>query len=254
MKSTIHCTRCGTVTTWTPYCPGCGAYLEFAGDPPWVPEPRSSDSDGAKTDESDDDSASDSSDEDSSDAVDSDSSASAPSGDDDTTEAVPELPPPAPEPAPSPVKPRPPHRRIGGVAPWWRFWDRPKTPTAEEPPPPTPSEPEGPREADATEEDNYTYVVVAPDVPESVPAESPAIQEEVQKRTIPIGRPDDLGVTGGLPCPVCRFRNYVDAAYCARCGYPRARQFLRSGPPELPSLLLRSLPIAPTGHWSHWSG
>ncbi|NDG95183.1 MAG: hypothetical protein EBY42_05035, partial [Actinobacteria bacterium] len=35
--SSITCQRCGTRTTWTPYCPGCGAYLEFAGVPPWTP-------------------------------------------------------------------------------------------------------------------------------------------------------------------------------------------------------------------------
>jgi len=45
MKTNITCTRCGTVTTWTPYCPGCGAYLEFAGDPPWMPEPQIPDDD-----------------------------------------------------------------------------------------------------------------------------------------------------------------------------------------------------------------
>ena len=33
----ITCNRCGTVTTWNPYCPTCGAYLEFAGTPAWQP-------------------------------------------------------------------------------------------------------------------------------------------------------------------------------------------------------------------------
>ena len=33
----IRCNRCGTLTTWNPYCPTCGAYLEFAGVPPWEP-------------------------------------------------------------------------------------------------------------------------------------------------------------------------------------------------------------------------
>ena len=33
----ITCQRCGTVTTWNPYCPTCNAYLEFAGTPPWQP-------------------------------------------------------------------------------------------------------------------------------------------------------------------------------------------------------------------------
>jgi hypothetical protein len=35
----ITCTRCGSTVPWGPYCPQCSAYLEFAGDPPWSPEP-----------------------------------------------------------------------------------------------------------------------------------------------------------------------------------------------------------------------
>lgn len=35
----ITCTRCGSRVPWGPYCPQCSAYLEFAGDPPWSPEP-----------------------------------------------------------------------------------------------------------------------------------------------------------------------------------------------------------------------
>ena len=31
-QTPIRCTRCDTLTTWTPYCPSCGAYLEFAGE------------------------------------------------------------------------------------------------------------------------------------------------------------------------------------------------------------------------------
>lgn len=38
MHPDITCKRCGTVTTWNPFCPTCGAYLEFAGDPPWTPD------------------------------------------------------------------------------------------------------------------------------------------------------------------------------------------------------------------------
>ena len=34
----ITCNRCGTVTTWNPYCPTCSAYLEFAGTPAWRPD------------------------------------------------------------------------------------------------------------------------------------------------------------------------------------------------------------------------
>ena len=38
MQPDITCNRCGTVTTWNPFCPTCGAYLEFAGNPPWTPD------------------------------------------------------------------------------------------------------------------------------------------------------------------------------------------------------------------------
>jgi hypothetical protein len=34
----ISCNRCGTLTTWNPYCPSCGAYLEFSGTPAWHPD------------------------------------------------------------------------------------------------------------------------------------------------------------------------------------------------------------------------
>ncbi len=36
----IHCKRCESSVPWGPFCPRCGAYLEFAGDPPWEPEIR----------------------------------------------------------------------------------------------------------------------------------------------------------------------------------------------------------------------
>lgn len=36
----ISCNRCGTLTTWNPYCPSCGAYLEFNGIPAWHPDER----------------------------------------------------------------------------------------------------------------------------------------------------------------------------------------------------------------------
>lgn len=35
----IACQRCGTTVPWGPYCPHCNAYLEFAGIPPWSPQP-----------------------------------------------------------------------------------------------------------------------------------------------------------------------------------------------------------------------
>ena len=270
MKTNITCTRCGTVTTWTPYCPGCGAYLEFAGDPPWMPEPQIPDDDaegagyeagpldpttGATTAATDTPpsagattaaadatatdatkvatTATDAAATATATAAAAEAEAAAPDATSETaaTDAT------APEAteggrrkrharADSTPKPTHPHRRFGGEDPWWRFWDRAdKHPAAPPPPTPEPTEIAGPHEGDAP--DPFTYVVVAPEVPATVSAESPARQEEAPKRTIPIGRPDDLGVPGGIPCPHCRFRNYVDASYCARCGYP-----LRSAVPE----------------------
>jgi len=37
-ETSIRCTRCESVAPWGPFCPRCGAYLEFAGDPPWHPD------------------------------------------------------------------------------------------------------------------------------------------------------------------------------------------------------------------------
>lgn len=34
----IRCMRCDSTVPWGPFCPRCGAYLEFAGDPPWKPD------------------------------------------------------------------------------------------------------------------------------------------------------------------------------------------------------------------------
>jgi len=40
----IHCTRCDSSVAWSPFCPRCGAYLEFAGNPPWHPDTAGIDS------------------------------------------------------------------------------------------------------------------------------------------------------------------------------------------------------------------
>lgn len=39
-STTIRCTTCTSLVPWAPHCPQCGAYLEFAGDPPWRPAPE----------------------------------------------------------------------------------------------------------------------------------------------------------------------------------------------------------------------
>jgi hypothetical protein len=38
--TTIRCTTCTSTVPWGPHCPECGAYLEFAGEPPWCPAPE----------------------------------------------------------------------------------------------------------------------------------------------------------------------------------------------------------------------
>lgn len=39
-QTTIRCLTCTSTVPWGPHCPECGAYLEFAGDPPWRPTPE----------------------------------------------------------------------------------------------------------------------------------------------------------------------------------------------------------------------
>jgi len=206
-KTPIRCKRCGTLTTWTPYCPGCGAYLEFVGDPPWVPEPKpdvqpDGDSDTPPTE-----------------GADSPSTLDAP----EPTEAQPSdakdipAPPPDEKLVVASVRPKRAKSRFGGEAPWWRFWGREKqivavvTPVAAEPD----ADPDIVIEGD----EEYLPLVKAPDVPEFVASESPARQGELQRRTLSIGRISDLGVVGGVPCPRCRFRNGAETTYCGRCGF-----------------------------------
>jgi hypothetical protein len=46
--TTIRCTTCTSTVPWGPHCPSCGAYLEFAGDPPWQPAPAEIVGDGSE--------------------------------------------------------------------------------------------------------------------------------------------------------------------------------------------------------------
>lgn len=234
MKTTIRCTRCGTVTTWTPYCPSCGAYLEFAGEPPWVPAPPQDTSATTSPEPAESES-------------DAESSSTAREGPDDAPApspvAGPAIAPPTPAKPPKPSRPR---RRFGGVDPWWRFWGKTSAPTEITPlAAPAPAEPIS---TTATVEGAYTYIVEAPAVPETVSSELPTRQEAAQKRTIPIGRPDDLGVPGGIPCSQCRFRNYVDASYCARCGYA-----LRQAIPSTQTLASALAPSEKPPRRTDWS-
>lgn len=235
MTTTIRCTRCGTVTTWTPYCPSCGAYLEFAGDPPWVPAPpaESSDADGPSPANADA------------------GGTDAPTPQEESGPATDQAatPPATPTKPPSaPKKAKPPKRRFGGVAPWWRFWGRKNATTPAAAAAASVDQPQVPTTPDQADETPFTYVVDAPEVPATVSAELPTRQEAAQKRTIPIGRADDLGVPGGMACPQCKFRNYVDSSYCGRCGFT-----LRNAIPPTQTLASALAPSEKPPRRTDWS-
>ena len=224
--SSISCQRCGTRTTWTPYCPGCGAYLEFAGVPPWTPpapDPATDDDDSSdsllETPSHDDESKPGHSPEpvpgqapvDQSEQTasvgadhehnDTDGESTDGGGADDDTEAD--------ESPPTKV-------RRGNPDPWWKLWARP---IIEEPDKPPPAEaPLDSREHASTHEEESAGVVVPKDVPASIQSEEPAKAIQATERTIAVGRGGGLGPLDGTPCPRCGFRNEATAHFCARCG------------------------------------
>ena len=225
--SSITCQRCGTRTTWTPYCPGCGAYLEFAGVPPWTPpapDPATDDNDSSvsllETPSHDDESKPGHSPEpvpgqapvDQSEQTasvsadhehdDTDGESTDGEGADDDTEAD--------ESPPSKV-------RRGNPDPWWKLWARP---IIKEPDKPPPAEaPLDSREHAQTHEEESAGVVVPKDVPASIESEEPAKAIQATERTIAVGRGGGLGPLDGTPCPRCGFRNEATAHFCARCGF-----------------------------------
>ena len=224
--SSITCQRCGTRTTWTPYCPGCGAYLEFAGVPPWTPpapDPATDDYDSSdslpETPSHDDESKPGHSPEpvpgqapvDQSEQTasvgahhehsDTDGESTDGGGADDDTEAD--------ESPPAKV-------RRGNPDPWWKLWARP---IIEEPDKPPPAEaPLDSHEHASTHEEESAGVVVPRDVPATIQSEEPAKAIQATERTIAVGRGGGLGPLDGTPCPRCGFRNEATAHFCARCG------------------------------------
>ena len=224
--SSITCQRCGTRTTWTPYCPGCGAYLEFAGVPPSTPpapDPATDDDHSSdpllQTPSHDDESKPGHSPEpvpgqapvDQSEQTasvgadhehnDTDGESTDGGGADDDTEAD--------ESPPTKV-------RRGNPDPWWKLWARPIIEEPDKPPPP--EAPLDSREHASTHEEESAGVVVPKDVPASIQSEEPAKAIQATERTIAVGRGGGLGPLDGTPCPRCGFRNEATAHFCARCG------------------------------------
>ena len=225
--SSITCQRCGTRTTWTPYCPGCGAYLEFAGVPPWTPpapDPATDDGDSSdsllETPSHDDESKPGHSPEpvpgqapvDQSEQTasvsadhehdDTDGESTDGEGADDDTEAD--------ESPPTKV-------RRGNPDPWWKLWARPIIEESDKPPPA--EAPLDSREHASTHEEESAGVVVPRDVPASIESEEPAKAIQATERTIAVGQGGGLGPLDGTPCSRCGFRNEATAHFCARCGF-----------------------------------
>ncbi len=234
----ITCKRCGTVTNWNPYCPTCGAYLEFMGVPSWsptevtstVPEPK-------------------------------------PPAPEPIEPAVVVEPAETPTPdASSEAEPLPadePHHHFHGLhfghheddavddgsgpvdtkpIPWWAFWRHPKAPKAADPSETTPSaDISGAATDDVdlspaaslinTEVATVNVIPAHPTV--DVVAELPQEEEERQQRT----RRSILteGVTHGpaVECAHCGHQNPIDHAYCEWCGSYLSTYRLAPVPPVI---------------------
>jgi len=242
--SSITCQRCGTRTTWTPYCPGCGAYLEFAGVPPWTPP--APDTPTHETDSADS----------SQDSTDSSSQTPTPTTDptqtpatDPTQEGAPDAAPttsdqeavtetstsetstsdtasadaagdgieaPDTDGATGADEPPPPKVRRGDPDPWWKLWARP---IIEEPhESATEDTPTQDHALAAAYDEESAGVVLPKDVPAEIQSEEPAKALAATERTIAVGQGGGLGPLDGTPCSRCGFRNEATAHFCARCG------------------------------------
>ncbi len=233
----ITCKRCGTITNWNPYCPTCGAYLEFMGVPSWsptevtstVPEPKPPAPEPAEP------------------VV-----VVEPAVTQTPEEPVETVPLPADEP----------HHRFHGLhlghhdgdsgdddsgpvdtkpIPWWAFWRHPKAPKTADPNATT----SGTDPAAATGEDDLSpaaglintevaTVNVIPAHPTvDVVAELPQEEEERQQRT----RRSILaeGETHGpaVECAHCGHHNPIDHAYCEWCGSYLSTYRLAPVPPVI---------------------
>ncbi|MSY41526.1 MAG: hypothetical protein F2646_05230, partial [Actinobacteria bacterium] len=227
----ITCKRCGTVTNWNPYCPTCGAYLEFMGVPSWsptevtstVPEPKPP----------------------------------AP----EPTEPVVVVEPAVTQTSEEPVEAEPlpadaPHHRRHGLhlghhqddsadggsgdadsvddgsgpvdtkpIPWWAFWRHPKAPKAADPSATTTSTDPAAATGDTDlspaaalvmqEETNVNVIPAHPTV--DVVAELPQEEEEKQQRTRRSILTEENTRGPAVECPHCGHQNPIDHAYCEWC-------------------------------------
>ncbi|MCX6424648.1 MAG: zinc ribbon domain-containing protein [Actinobacteria bacterium] len=232
----ITCKRCGTVTNWNPYCPTCGAYLEFMGVPSWsptevtstVPEPKPPAPEPTEPAE-----------------------VVEPAETQTPEEPVEAVPLPADEP----------HHHFHGLhfghheddavddgpvdtkpIPWWAFWRHPKAPKKADPNETTPSTElseaatgdDGLSPAAAlvaTEGPTVNVIPAHPTV--DVVAELPQEEQERQERT----RRSILseGETRGpaVDCPHCGHQNPIDHAYCEWCGSYLSTYRLAPVPPVI---------------------
>ena len=238
----ITCKRCGTVTNWNPYCPTCGAYLEFMGVPSWsptevtstVPEPKPP----------------------------------AP----EPTEPVVVVEPAVTQTSEEPVEAEPlpadaPHHRFHGLhlghhqddsvdddsvddgsgpvdtkpIPWWAFWRHPKAPKAADPSATTTSTDPAvatgdgdlsPAAALVTQEESNVNVIPAhPTV--DVVAELPQEEEEKQQRTRRSILSEENTRGPAVECPHCGHQNPIDHAYCEWCGTYLSTYRLAPVPPVI---------------------
>ena len=255
--SSITCQRCGTRTTWTPYCPGCGAYLEFAGVPPWTPPAPDT-----PTNETDSADSADSS----QDSADSSSQTPTPTTDPTQTPATDPTQEGAPDAAPTTSDQEAatetstsetstsetstsdtssadtssadaagdgteaPDRdgATGADEPTLPkvrrgdpdpWWKLWARPIIEEPQEAAPDDtpPQDHPLAAAYDEEN-AGVVLPKDVPAEIQSEEPAKALAATERTIAVGQGGGLGPLDGTPCSRCGFRNEATAHFCARCG------------------------------------
>ena len=238
----ITCKRCGTVTNWNPYCPTCGAYLEFMGVPSWsptevtstVPEPKPP----------------------------------AP----EPTEPVVVVEPAVTQTSEEPVEAEPlpadaPHHRRHGLhlghhhddavdadsvddgsgpvdtkpIPWWAFWRHPKAPKAADPSATTASTDPAAATGDSDlspaaalvtqEETNVNVIPAHPTV--DVVAELPQEEEEKQQRTRRSILTEENTRGPAVECPHCGHQNPIDHAYCEWCGTYLSTYRLAPVPPVI---------------------
>ncbi len=237
----ITCKRCGTVTNWNPYCPTCGAYLEFMGAPPWtptevtstVPEPK-------------------------------------------PPVVIPAEPAAEPPPAPEPKhpdadeaagadeeQPEEPHHHFHGLhfghhdageldadlepvdqkpIPWWAFWRRPKAPKAVGPAlvaagASTDLDPQSTADAPSTGDDSVmeeaVVNVVAARPMIDVVAELPQAEQERLQRTRRSINTESQVQGISVECAHCGHENPIEHAYCEWCGSYLSTYRLAPAPPTI---------------------